>query len=148
MLWDQGVDWKHNGFEGVTCSDCCLLNTGILMLYFLLAAILWEKRDSPQQSFIVWIHLIFYYKYSSVVTKRSICHENTANKRFSAHKTGSYVECSYTGSERARQLIWSPLRYTTTQRREGERGHHYGTDRALWLVNSDPVPQSTSQHRV
>lgn len=44
------------------------------------------------QSFFFFFSLntfYFYYKYSSVVTKRSICHEDTAKqKECSAHKTG------------------------------------------------------------
>lgn len=58
----------------------------------------------------------FYYKYSSVVTKRSICHEGTAkHKECSAHKTG-FVHNMWSGmliiagSEKERvQARLSPL---------------------------------------
>lgn len=39
-----------------------------------------ETLSCWRWSLIVWIHFISHYKYSSVVTKQSICHEDTATK--------------------------------------------------------------------
>lgn len=51
-------------------------------------AVACHTRWVTDHCIIVGIHFIFYYKYRSVVTKQSICHEGTANKEnYTAHKT-------------------------------------------------------------
>lgn len=72
--------------------------------------------EDPFFSFFSWNTFYFYYKYSSVVTKQSICHEGTVkHKECSAHKTG-FVHNMWSGmliiagSETGRALMrLSPL---------------------------------------
>lgn len=128
-----------------------------------------EKKQSvtPQQSIFSLNTFYFYYKYSSVVTKQSICHEDTAkHKECSAHKTG-FVHNMWSGmlviagSETARaQPRLSPLishLYTHGKHREGQRWNPGNGDPVIWLVNasvgyvwsiySDFFPLSTLLHR-
>lgn len=86
----------------------------------------------------------FYYKYSSVVTKQSICHEGTVkHKECSAHKTG-FVHNMWSGmliiagSEKERaQVRLSPL-----------ISHLYTPGKQRWGQRSKPLVSASSRIRL
>lgn len=91
---------------------------------------------------IVGIHFIFfYYKYRSVVTKQSICHEGTANKEnYTAHKTVQRWNAQFSKTQIETRCALAL--YSTTHRSPDLLLTVY-IHMDLWLVNICLIPLTT-----
>lgn len=82
----------------------------------------------------------FYYKYSSVVTKRSICHEDTAKqKECWAHKTG-FIHNMWSG-----MLIIAGLEMERAQARPSRISHLLTPGKQRWGQRSKPLVSASSR---